>query len=92
MTIGSFHAAEREKACRWIGVEVDRLERREALLAQREEQAERDLAITEAQVVSMRQMNAFRAGRTWVMDEQTRQLRAELALSEARLAREFSDL
>ena len=80
--------AERDQE---LGVEVARLDQREALLEAREEKAERELAITEAQV-SMRQMNAFRAGRVWVVDEQTRQLRAELAASEARLAREFSEL
>ena len=50
------------------------------------------LATTESQVLEMRRANALRAGRVWVVDEQTRQLRAELALSQARLAAEHPEL
>ena len=57
-----------------------------------EERAAHALATTESQVLELRHAQALRARRVWVMDEQTRQLRAELAVMEARLAAEYSEL
>ena len=64
-----------------------------------EERAAHALATTESQVLELRHARALRARpigmslrRVWVMDEQTRQLRAELAVMEARLAAEYSEL